>query len=150
MFKKGWLIFSEILDLSSPNTREKYLLKTKCLNFFSLQATAVDRCDQLLIEKTFQRQPFILLVETLQVCRYLVGVYLLKTISDWSPLSAEIQISKKISIDLVTFWAESRLQKVIVYIYSKWFLVQVILKFSRFTCSSVLTVFVTFVYFFNA
>ena len=105
---------------------------------------------QLLIEKTFQRQPFILLVETLQVCRYLVGVYLLKTISDWSPLSAEIQISKKISIDLVTFWAESRLQKVIVYIYSKWFLVQVILKFSRFTCSSVLTVFVTFVYFFNA
>jgi hypothetical protein len=32
------------LDLSSPNGREKYLLKTKCLNFFSLQATSVDRC----------------------------------------------------------------------------------------------------------
>jgi hypothetical protein len=45
LFKKGWLIFSEILDLSSPNTREKYLLKTKCLAFFSLQATAVDRCE---------------------------------------------------------------------------------------------------------
>ena len=44
-YKKGWLIYSEILDLSSPNTREKYLLKTKCLDFFSLQATAVDRCD---------------------------------------------------------------------------------------------------------
>ena len=35
----------EILDLSTPNTRKKYLLKTKCLNFFSLQATAVDRCE---------------------------------------------------------------------------------------------------------
>ena len=32
------------MDLSSPNTRQKYLLKTKCLDFFSLQATAVDRC----------------------------------------------------------------------------------------------------------
>ena len=47
MFKKLWLIFSEILDLSTPNTREKYLLKTKCLDFFSLQATAVDRCEAL-------------------------------------------------------------------------------------------------------
>ena len=37
--------FFEILDLSSPNTREKYLLKTKCLVIFSLQATAVDRCE---------------------------------------------------------------------------------------------------------
>ena len=37
--------FFEILDLSSPNTRQKYLLKTKCLDFFSLQATAVDRCE---------------------------------------------------------------------------------------------------------
>jgi hypothetical protein len=34
----------EILDLSTPNTREKYLLKKKCLVIFSLQATAVDRC----------------------------------------------------------------------------------------------------------
>ena len=42
--QKGLVIFSEILDLSSPNTKEKYLLKTKYLNFFSLQATAVDRC----------------------------------------------------------------------------------------------------------
>ena len=32
------------MDLSTPNTREKYLLKTKCLQIFSLQATAVDRC----------------------------------------------------------------------------------------------------------
>ena len=40
-------MFSEILDLGSPNTREKYLLKTKCLDFFSLQATAVDRCGKL-------------------------------------------------------------------------------------------------------
>ena len=32
------------MDLSTPNTREKYLLKTKCWNFFSLWATAVDRC----------------------------------------------------------------------------------------------------------
>ena len=37
--------FFEILDLSSPNIRQKYLLRTKCLDFFSLQATAVDRCD---------------------------------------------------------------------------------------------------------
>ena len=36
--------FFEILDLSIPNTRQKYLLRTKCLNFFSLQATVVDRC----------------------------------------------------------------------------------------------------------
>ena len=42
--KKGSKDFFEILDLSTPNTREKYLLKTKCLDFFSLQATAVDRC----------------------------------------------------------------------------------------------------------
>ena len=33
------------MDLSTPNTREKYLLKTNCLHFFSLWATAVDRCD---------------------------------------------------------------------------------------------------------
>ena len=46
-YKKSWLIYSEILDLSSPNTREKYLLKIKCLHFFSLQATAVDRCGLL-------------------------------------------------------------------------------------------------------
>ena len=39
--------FWEILDLNTPNTREKYLLKTKCLDFFSLQATAVDRCEAL-------------------------------------------------------------------------------------------------------
>ena len=45
--RRSWLIFFEILDLSSPNLREKYLLKTKCLNFFSLQATAVDRCGLL-------------------------------------------------------------------------------------------------------
>ena len=32
------------MDLSSPNTRQKYFLKTKCLDFFSLWATAVDRC----------------------------------------------------------------------------------------------------------
>ena len=32
--------FSKILDLSTPNIRQK------CLNFFSLQAMAVDRCDQ--------------------------------------------------------------------------------------------------------
>ena len=32
--QKGLVNFSEILDLSSPNTREKYLLKTKCLDFF--------------------------------------------------------------------------------------------------------------------
>ena len=38
------IVFFEILDLSSPNIRQKYLLKTKCLNFFSLQTTAVDRC----------------------------------------------------------------------------------------------------------
>ena len=31
--------FFKILDLSSPNIRKKYLLKTKCLDFFSLQAT---------------------------------------------------------------------------------------------------------------
>ena len=35
------------MDLSTPNTRQKYLLKTKCLNFFSLQATAVDRCERV-------------------------------------------------------------------------------------------------------
>ena len=35
-------------SVSTPNTRQKYiLLKTKCLNFFSIQATAVDRCWQL-------------------------------------------------------------------------------------------------------
>ena len=37
--------FFEILDLSTPNTREKYLLKTKCLKKISLQATAIDGCD---------------------------------------------------------------------------------------------------------
>ena len=42
--KKGSKDFFEILDLSTPNTREKYLLKAKYLDFFSLQATAVDRC----------------------------------------------------------------------------------------------------------
>jgi hypothetical protein len=36
--------FFEILDLSSPNIRQKYLEKTKCLKKNSLQATAVDRC----------------------------------------------------------------------------------------------------------
>ena len=36
--------FFEILDLSTPNIREKYLLKAKRLDFFSLQATAVARC----------------------------------------------------------------------------------------------------------
>ena len=34
------------MDLSTPNIREKYLLKTKRLHFFSLQATAVDRCEK--------------------------------------------------------------------------------------------------------
>ena len=42
--QKGLVNFFKILDLSSSNTREKYLLKIKCLHFFSLQATAVDRC----------------------------------------------------------------------------------------------------------
>mgnify|MGYP001309200784 CR=1 FL=1 len=28
-----------------PNTRQKHLLKTKCLVIFSLQATAVHRCE---------------------------------------------------------------------------------------------------------
>jgi hypothetical protein len=36
--------FFEILDLSTPNIRQKYLLKTKYLKNFSLQATAVDGC----------------------------------------------------------------------------------------------------------
>ena len=36
--------FFEILDLSTPNTREQYLLKAKCLKKFSLQAKAVDGC----------------------------------------------------------------------------------------------------------
>ena len=43
--QKGLIDFFKILDLSSSNTREKYLLKIKCLHFFSLQATAVDRCE---------------------------------------------------------------------------------------------------------
>ena len=51
-FQKAVDRFLKILDLNSPNTREKYLLKTKCLNFFSLQATAVDRC-VLLSQKCF-------------------------------------------------------------------------------------------------
>ena len=42
---RGSFVFFEILDLSTPNTREKYLLKTNCLDFFSLWATAVDRCE---------------------------------------------------------------------------------------------------------
>ena len=32
--QKGLEIFLEILDLSTPNTREKYLLKANCLHFF--------------------------------------------------------------------------------------------------------------------
>ena len=43
--KRGSKDFFEILDLSTPNTRQKYLLNTKCLNCFSRQAMAVDRCE---------------------------------------------------------------------------------------------------------
>ena len=42
--KKPSIEIIEILDLSSPNIRQKYLEKTKCLKKNSLQATAVDRC----------------------------------------------------------------------------------------------------------
>ena len=48
LHKKPEIETLAILDLSSPNTRQKYLFKTKCLDFFSLQATAVDRCARAL------------------------------------------------------------------------------------------------------
>ena len=42
--KNQYVYLSLIGSATVPNTRKKYLLKTKCLDFFSLQATAVDRC----------------------------------------------------------------------------------------------------------
>ena len=45
-----WEAFGAIQD-------EKYLLKTKCLNFFSLQATAVDRCEKLPIPEGREKWP---------------------------------------------------------------------------------------------
>ena len=40
----SWLLNFLYLWSSTPNIKEKYLFKTKCLVIFSLQATAVERC----------------------------------------------------------------------------------------------------------
>ena len=46
LLKKLWIEFYKILDLSSPNIRQKYLFYAFGCNFFFLQPIAEGNCDR--------------------------------------------------------------------------------------------------------